>query len=648
MPAKIDIDKALLFAAIRESKVIPTSSTLGAHFGVSGRTMKRRLTSPFEQAMEERAVALVTAMSDDALQEKFSTSGWMTKLPLAAQTVVYDRIDSLIEAAIERSTEVPTAIGLSRDSKIKISRTVIQSCIVSNPVLLQKMREKAISLVKELTDQELVDKYTEDGWVSGLPSYAKKAADEKMDKLIEAETDKLEGVPTPTTLADASDLLSAYIVAVRTSENSALKKKMEARGKEWLDGLPMEELVERYSHRSWMSGLPDYAQKIVYGRIDSLILDAIEKFEGIPTERSLVATFEHPVSRTAFQNRLTANSEIWVAYHVKRGLTRDQALELAVGNEDPSFLKALNKRIRHLSAFREMLGVLKCFREIKDKAVACISLYPNPLGKAAEDLGLELESSHIQMAAFRNGNSPEIPAVDAIVAHSIHRLSPQAITAMFRRIRESENHDAKVIATYGTSYILSDAFLQALSTNGFICDERGMVSLSPPDDEVLRSHGVTGDNLARVKRKVSERFNVLVLSMNGSRDVADVPALEKAPSFADTRGVSPGEGAEADVPEGLSTGIHAKFLANAKVLPSAPFLVEVHDRGQPVALLGYDMDPDVRNRVETATYSGAPAEDFRGMARRLAQNLSRRTALKVRPGRENRLSLERCKKELRK
>ena len=231
MPAKIDIDKALLFAAIRESQVVPTSTTLGTHFGVSSRTIKRRLTSPLQQAIEERSVALVTALTDDALQDRFSRNGWVTKLPLAAQKVVYERIDSLIETAIDNSEVVPTAIGLSRDPKIKISRTVIQSCIVSNPVLLKKVREKAIALMKALTDQELVDNYSQDGWVSGLPSYAKNVVHERIDSLIEAEIETFDGVPNPTALADGSSLLSNHAVNVRTEENSTLREKMEARGK---------------------------------------------------------------------------------------------------------------------------------------------------------------------------------------------------------------------------------------------------------------------------------------------------------------------------------------------------------------------------------------------------------------------------------
>lgn len=86
-----------------------------------------------------------------------------------------------------------------------------------------------------------------------------------------------------------------------------------------------------------------------------------------------------------------------------------------------------------------------------------------------------------------------------------------------------------------------------------------------------------------------------------------------------------------------ATGIRVRFSQDIAVAASAPFVVDIEDSGRRAATIGYDMHPERKFTVEVAVYPGAPPDDYRRIARRMAENVSFRRNHGIKPGRISRV-----------
>ena len=619
---------------------VPTAKELGEETGVMGQTIARRMKANPQlfEAMEKQGREWLGGLDEKRFLETYSNLGWMGPMPVYAKQIAQQRFDKIIIERIERFDGVPNAKRLG--DEIGVSGQVITRKIETSQQLVKAMEKRGREWLEGLDEKRFLETYSERGLTGALPEYAKQIVWQKLDRIILEKIEGFDGVPTAKGLGRKTRV-GPHSVAKRIEANPQLAEAMEKRGREWLEGLDEKRFLEMYSN--WSGSMPNYAKQIVQQRFDRTIMERIEGFDGVPTAKGLgmdMGVSEPPVAR-----RIEANKDIWMVYYMKRGLTADQAVELALEHNDKSeaFRSALNERLRHLSAFREMVGLLRCFGELLEKDTTVVSLYPEPLKQAADELGINVKSNHVDMGLFRKGETPEIPGCGTIVFQGLHRLKEEALSAVFAKIEElhSEHPALSIITTHGIDYSVTEGFFEALNTNGLEMKESGVVRISPPDEETLLSYGVAEEDLSRLGRKISCEFNAMVFGFNGNDGFVGIPALEKNPK-GDGRPLTLPEAEGVDVPKGIAKELEAKLFPACVVVPSAPLMVEICEKSNIVALVGFDMDPDRKKSLEVVPYPNAPSHDYRRIARKIASDVGFRSKQGIKTGGESRIQLSGC------
>lgn len=615
--------------AIQGFDGIPTATGLGQVMGLGRQAISRRLkaNASLAEAMETRGRAWLEALPEERLKQKISEIGWISRLPAYAKGIVHARFDALILDEIRKSEGVPNAKDLGE--VFGVDRNTISGRLEANHPLAKAMEQTGKAWLGRLLEGPFMQRFSQRGWVASLPDYAKESAYGRFDSIILGAIERFDGIPTENGLGRAIGV-SGDTISSRLEANPSLPKAMERHGREYVRKLP-EGLLKARIRDGWTRTLPDYANALVYERLDDLISREMRDSDVAPTARGLGKAVS--VGRSAISHRLDANPELWLAFYARRGLSPDQAVELALerNEQTESATRALSARLRNLSAFREMVGLIRCFGDLLTASVAEVSLYPQPLARAAHELGVELDVHYVSMNAFRQGGKSSIPAADTVVLQSIHRLSIEALTTLFQELHRNYPY-SKVIATFSAEHLCTNPFLDALGKNGYAVEESGIMHISPPDNEILRSSGVRQDDLSQVREKMSCQSQVLLLDMLPAAEAASIPKLQKISSPADEGVVSP-DALPIDVPEGANRGISVKFVQSTSLLPSEPFVVDIEDNGKRVATVGYDMHPDRGNTLETDVYPGAPAGDYRRIARQIASDANLRTRIGVASGR---------------
>lgn len=331
-----------------------------------------------------------------------------------------------------------------------------------------------------------------------------------------------------------------------------------------------------------------------------------------------------------------------MAYYQKQGHTPDQAVELALerNEESRAAQKALSMRLRDLHAYREMIGIIRCFGDLLVDRIAEVSLYPEPLSKAAKETGVTLEVVHSPLQPFKQGKETDIAKANVVVVQGLHRVAAESATKLFRKVHESLGRSRTVIVTYSPKYDKVEGFLEAAHTNGFELQESGTVFIETPPDVILLSHGVEPSDLGKVRRKLAGESKVLVFRTISAVEAIPIPSLVKMQVSEGTRIVD-SDAEPINTPDGIEKVLSAKFFEDSVVLPSAPFIVDVMHARKPVAVIGYDVHPHRKNALETEVKPDAPPKDYRRIARDLAKNIKERQKAGVMPGQISKVPLKR-------
>ena len=470
------------------------------------------------------------------------------------------------------------------------------------------------------------------------------ANDNDLDARLLQAIEHYDGVPNSKALSKLPNFPSKTTIKARIDASSALQTAMQTRGTNYIKTLPEEQLLAYISTSGQMGGLPDYAQQLIDERFDEILLREIQNFNGVPSINALSKLPNLP-GFGPIQRRIHANPGLWKAYHQKRGLTPDQAVELSLErNEDsPASIATLKERLRNLHAYREMIGIIRCFSDLLKGNIVELSLYPEPLAKAAKELGSQLNATHIPLQPFKQGKTAELPKADVVVLQGLHRVATERVTDLFAKVHESLGQGQILIVTHSVEYAPVDDFTTALHQNGFDLQDSGTMSIGIPNDEVLLSHGVASVDLDRIKRKLSGDSKILTFETIRAQNQGRIPSLQSIATeegkrilLADAEGV--------DTPKGIGRVLAADFFEDSVVLASDKFIVTVFDGNQPIALIGYDMHPQKRNAIETHVLPGAPDENYRQFARKLAKNASTRRKLGVKAGKDNKIQLATLKR----
>lgn len=633
-----DISDAMILRAIRQYEGVPNDTVISESLDKTKQFITRK-KGRFNAAMEARGREYLSSLSDAEIVKKYS-EGFTNSMPGYAREMVYERLHAIIGRAIRECAGVPHSQSIGEASGIRSKQ--IPELLEMKPELKLAMEQKAKENIGKFPRDEITELSSRQGWFAGLPDYAQKAIWERLDAIILEEIRKFEGVPTGRSIGDALDK-SGKSVRSRIEQNPQLGAELEKRGREYLDGLTDAEFLAKF-HRMSVGKLPFYAKNMIHGRLDGIILRAIGAQEGTLSIPALVRLTK--VSYHTIERRMEENSELWTAFYAKMGLTADQAIELALerDEENNSVTQVLSERLRNLYAFREMAGIIRCFRDLLKGKILEVSLYPEPMRKAAEELGVSIDVTHQDMRAFRRGESHSLEAAQSAVLQGIHRLGPKQLTRLFESLHSVLEEGTKVIATYSANYRPSEAFIAALQQNGFEVRDSGVLIIEPPCREALLACGAPEADIARISRKMQGESRLLFITAIKKSGSAEIPQLEKLPEPESESRIIP-NGETIDIPKGAVKEINARFLFEGMaILPSAPFMVDVRDGDRKTAILGFDMDPERPRKVEFGVYPGAPQEDFKRIARQLATKIESRNALGIKPGHETRVQVSQLRK----
>lgn len=547
-----------------------------------------------------------------------------------------EKLDAWISNAIKSNKGgilTPTALARA----IGVDEKVVTKRVRANGAIRRHMERQTREWLDTLDDKEFLEYYSKPAEFPGLPRYAKEIMWERLDGIILRAIESIEGTPTEKALGRAIGI-SPMTVASRIDANKVLEKGAEGKWEKWAGGMGQKEFLKEYS-RGITNRAREYAKRVIWKRLDRIILEKIEKSREGPNARALERALG--IGQKAITTRIGANAELWIAYQRAKGLTSDQAVELSLERNDESkaFTDALARRLRHLSAYREMVGLIRCFGDLMENAVSCVSMYPGALAKAARELGTGLRSNHVPMKEFWKAQAVDIPACDTVVVHRLHRLPEKGLNLLFGKIRElyGENPKLSIITTHSMHYSASEEFLSAMAGRGFGLEESGVVKIGSPGSKILESYGVPPDGLKRMGRKVSWEFSVLVFRIGGGKGEGTIPGLTMSPSLGNgTPGIS-SRAEEVDIPEGMCRELSARLFPSVAVAASSPFIVEIISGGRKRALVGFDMKPGKKNMIEIEFYPNAPAANYRKIAHMLATEPLYRERLGVKPGKVHRV-----------
>ena len=613
------------------SFVVDNLGSLPFHHTVLSRRLKEN--RELAALAEQRSISYITNLSLEDLDRKVSDHGFMHSLPAPISEVIYARIDNQIIETIQRFNGIPNSSNLSRKLKgpLPFSQSFVSKRFKANSRIREAYEERAVVYVSGIPIDELNKKILDDNWLQNLPSRALAKTYERIDSEIEKAIREFNGIPYAYSLSRKMNgplPYSDYLIYERFKANSKLIEAAEERAIAYIKGCDINQFVELRKTFSYETGPSAKIVDAVNKRLDLEILRGINKSG---KEVTIIGLSSYkggslPFNRKIVTARIYANPMLWQAYYRKKGLTPDQAVELALERENNSVAAKLSlvERLENLHAFREILGVIRCFQDLFRGAQRIIefSLYPSPVSRAEEVLGSRFNLFlHSNLRETRLATM--VQDADLVVVQGLHRVKD--INALLSEIKQIAELQATIILTYRTDYFAVDTFEELLERAGFSITEQGMIETDAPSVEQLLEAGVSEDDLSRVRAKVRGKSNVLVLTNERASDQINVPSLVKIPKEEVGRPLILSDAISITTPREVLQTMGVKFVPELVFYPSEPLLVEVVDGDIGVAVIGYDMNKERPRRVEVDVYPGAPSTDIiRSFARRLSRHVDAR------------------------
>ncbi len=515
--------------------------------------------------------------------------------------------------------------------------------INANPALKKAQEERAIAYISNLSEEEFIKQTArEHGLLNNTSSLdeVQRAIYERIDQIILRKIQEFDGIPSARVLSRIKGFFGPNLILARLSSNSSLKAAQETQGLKYINELPITDLVKQFAQKNGLvaesAGLFKTKARI-YERLDlEFILSTIQSLTSVPSVHSLSKVEGMPHANT-IQLRINANPILFQAYYEKKGLTVDQAVELALDREDErpeAVADILSKRLKQLFAFREVLGLVKYFSDVFDhaKQVLEVSLYPQPLKQALEMEGKTAQAVSAQYVDLKQARADQTKVAvnaDVVLLQGIHRMTSEQFNAVLFEIHKTLPPGAVVFATYSNDYQLAEFTPDALAQRGFVLDvERsGQLKIHAPETEVLTELGVTQDDLSRVRAKLSGSSNVLCLTRSEVLNQETViPALEKISSEDSGKPVLV-KNTEITAPEGAIPHIDASLTTSLRIASSCePFILTVMDGETRVAEIGYGANPGLNNQLEIDVRKGHNSlrADLRAQAQEILKDPSKR------------------------
>jgi hypothetical protein len=227
-----------------------------------------------------------------------TTCQWNT-MPKEVREAIEQRRDGFILEAIRGSENVPTRRNLSKNDggPLAYSHRIVNIRLDKNNALHKALETRGVEVV-QTCDRETFDRGTTTTHWNNVPKGVREAIEQRLDGFILEAIQSYEGVPTGMNLSKENDGLlvhSSSTIQKRLKANKTLQKALEARGIKFVQTRDRE-TFDRCVTTCQLNGVPKRVRRCIENRMDSYILNAIQKFKGIPTRRNLSKNYGGPLA----------------------------------------------------------------------------------------------------------------------------------------------------------------------------------------------------------------------------------------------------------------------------------------------------------------------------------------------------------------
>ena len=654
--SKIDAE---ILLAIQSYAGIPTAHTLskvgGGPVVLKGETIKSRLTSnpALSDALELHSIEFVIGCDDAVFADNLARHAWVTASGVVLEAI-HNRLDEQLLVAISFYEGVPTAFNLSkiRGGNVPQDGATILKRLNANPRLQQALESRGIEFITTCT-VETFDLYLNQGRFDKVTGEILEVRNKRIDQRILDAINFHPDIPTAGNLSKYGDNHLPYcnnLILNRLNTNAALQQALESRGINFVSTCSDEAFIQIISKIRVLKLTSPSVYTAVCKRLDAQILDAIINYPGIPTGANLAKKNGGPIhhSTNLIYGRLKENPDLRKALYAKKGLTEDQinVHDAELDNPSPAIVASVQRRLTHTRIFREAIGLLKQFKELfTEKKILQISLYPEPLLRAAEMLGIDIHPSYMRAHGLKNGEFKLDTKIDTdhkydtiALMQFCHRIGNEALINALNEANKILVDNGALLISIPEEFSRTSRFEDQIKEFGFELQTEGTLIIRTHSLAELSTSGIL--DAERVKAKVDQATNIFILRKTFDLNGTAVDSFVRTEVKGDNGQFHPSLG-EINVPDSINRELSSAFQERVSGMDSG-FILEMHaDHNPKPDLIGFDVDPKnpLTTEISTNDSSDLGVGALSAVARRLARREFRKDLL-VRPGHITKLSIK--------
>jgi hypothetical protein len=658
------IDKRLdkhILEAIQLYQGIPTASSLNkigkGTLNFSESTIAERLEKNPElrKALETRSLEFVKTCARKTFDEFFTTCPW-TFTRGKIRRAIDEKLDKHILEAIQSYQGIPTASSLSKKGKgpLEYSDALISIRLKKNPELQKALESRSLEYLSTCDRKTFDECIITKQWTSARKKI-RDAINKRLDKHILEVIKSYPGIPTASNLSKKYEgplEYGTFIIRVRLKKNPKLANELEFRGLEFARTCDRETFDKCFTTNQWINTSGKIREAIV-ARLDKHILEAINSFPDIPMlyllSKEGKGSLEYSCS--TIKERLKENPELRRAFYLKRGLTEDRINALEAEQDYPStaFNESIKRRLPNTRIFREALGILKQFRDsFSGESTMEVSFYPEPLGRAAQMLGISMQRSFqrahkLKSPDFKFETSQTYET--AVFLQFCHRLRQESLINAFNEANRILVESGTMLISLPEEYARTPEFMIQVQDFGFELTNEGTLYTKTLSIDELASLGI--ENPGKLKQKVEQATNLILLVKTRPAKGQNLDCFVPASKLNGNGEFIPAMD-EINTPESILADLSSIFARRADGLEEGFILSVLDDRNYTQRhVVGYDVDPKSPKTCESYS-EGTPILDPNELSlvsRRMFKRSFREKVL-VRPGKETRIPARLVKRAL--
>ncbi len=297
-----EIDRIIL-EVIRLFEGIPNPRNLSSKHGgpikYSSNLISKRVNSNsvLMEALESRGIQFVQTCDRETFSRSLSTGKWKNVTGVLKEKI-WERVDGHIIQAIQSFKGVPNRENICsiNGGPLKYGKSIIFERVKKNPIIILELEKRGIEFIKNCDQKEFYDSISSGKW-GVLKAKVKDAANERLDKDILRVIKTCSKVPTyeGLTVSYGGTIgCSHSTIKRRVQNNPELLEAFEAKGVDFVLNCGRQIFNESLATGLWSNATPR-VRDAIHERLDQIILDTIQSFEGVPSGSALSQTDGGPL-----------------------------------------------------------------------------------------------------------------------------------------------------------------------------------------------------------------------------------------------------------------------------------------------------------------------------------------------------------------